>query len=62
MTGECNFEYGKCGYTNGDRSVSEFDWTRKRGPTSSTGTGPVKDQSGSGNCMNTFTSVEYDRL
>lgn len=48
MNGECNFEYGKCGYTNGDSSESEFDWTRKRGPTSSSGTGPSTDVSGPG--------------
>ncbi|XP_031553545.1 uncharacterized protein LOC116290605 isoform X2 [Actinia tenebrosa] len=51
INGECNFEYGKCGYTNGDSSESEFDWTRKRGATSSSGTGPSADVSGSGYYM-----------
>ena len=41
LPGSCNFENGLCGYTNigGD----QFDWTRGRGGTPSSLTGPRSD-------------------
>ncbi|WP_411026704.1 hypothetical protein, partial [Salmonella sp. s54395] len=37
----CDFQTGFCGYTQS--FDDHFDWTRKRGSTSSTGTGPAVD-------------------
>ncbi|XP_031561958.1 MAM and LDL-receptor class A domain-containing protein 2-like [Actinia tenebrosa] len=56
-TGDCTFEYDTCGYQNGDRTNSEFDWTRNRGSTPSSGTGPRYDQSGKGYYMYTEVST-----
>ncbi|XP_019632083.1 PREDICTED: MAM and LDL-receptor class A domain-containing protein 2-like [Branchiostoma belcheri] len=39
--GSCDFENGPCTYTNDPND--DFDWTEKRGSTSSTGTGPTTD-------------------
>ena len=37
----CDFQYDTCGWTQ-DRTDS-FDWTRRKGPTSSSNTGPSGD-------------------
>ncbi|KAL4216700.1 hypothetical protein ACF0H5_024423 [Mactra antiquata] len=39
----CNFDNSICGYTNVQQKVDDFDWTRNRGPTGSTLTGPDTD-------------------
>lgn len=41
--GNCDFENpsGLCGYTQD--TTDDFDWTRKHGSTSSSGTGPTTD-------------------
>ena len=41
IIGQCDFENGMCGYVQ-ERS-DNFDWNRRRGPTSSTYTGPSID-------------------
>ena len=39
--GSCDFETDNCGWIQ--RRDDVFDWTRKRGPTSSSQTGPATD-------------------
>ena len=41
LPGSCNFEKGLCGYTN--QQGDQFDWTRAKGKTPSTRTGPHND-------------------
>ena len=38
---DCTFESNMCGYTQ--LSSDEFDWTRQKGDTDATGTGPRFD-------------------
>lgn len=45
-TFRCNFNNGMCGFTQ-DKD-DQFDWTRKKGQTSSSSTGPVGDHTGGG--------------
>ena len=42
----CNFDKDLCGFTQ--LKNDKFDWTQKSGSTSSSGTGPTSDVSGSG--------------
>lgn len=42
----CNFDRNQCEFVQ--RRDDKFDWTRKRGATSSGGTGPNSDVSGKG--------------
>ena len=42
----CNFDASMCGFVQ-DKN-DKFDWTRQKGPTSSSGTGPSSDHT-SGN-------------
>ena len=62
--GDCDFELGTCLWGNEDGD--DFDWTRHTGKTSSSGTGPLTDHSGTGksgggggnpNSLNLFLSV-----
>ena len=42
--GDCDFEKGKCTWTNSPNVVAdEFDWTRQSGTTASVSTGPQVD-------------------
>ena len=44
LLGDCNFENGKCTWTNMQNIVDdEFDWTRGSGGTASRFTGPTTD-------------------
>ncbi|XP_068744887.1 chymotrypsin-like protease CTRL-1 [Montipora capricornis] len=45
----CNFDRNQCGFVQ--RKDDTFNWTRRRGSTSSGGTGPQKDVSGKGYYM-----------
>jgi hypothetical protein len=40
-TVSCNFDIGYCGWTQ--MRTDQFDWSRKKGSTSSSRTGPTRD-------------------
>ncbi|XP_078360420.1 MAM and LDL-receptor class A domain-containing protein 1-like isoform X2 [Oculina patagonica] len=48
---KCNFDYSMCGFVQDKNDT--FDWTRNRGSTSSSGTGPPGDHTGYGYYMYT---------
>lgn len=45
----CNFDRSQCGFVQ--RRDDKFDWTRKKGATSSGGTGPYSDAKGRGSAL-----------
>ena len=56
QVGACNFDAGLCDWVQ-DQS-DDFDWTRKTGPTPSSGTGPSSGDGGSGYYLYIETSSE----
>lgn len=47
MPGGCDFDVDFCNWRN-ESKIDDFDWTRRKGKTPSTKTGPRKDRTGEG--------------
>ena len=48
----CDFDGSMCGFVQDNNDT--FDWTRRKGSTSSSSTGPNADHTGFGGCYNIY--------
>ncbi|XP_050392647.1 MAM and LDL-receptor class A domain-containing protein 1 isoform X1 [Patella vulgata] len=60
LTFDCNFDQDFCGWKNVKSPTDKFDWSRNKGATGTTGTGPSKDHTtGNGFYIYIETSLRF---